>query len=110
MPNISTRPTADELKATYPEGCVVRVKQDKLDNWTSDTASRMRDRLGLVSSHTFPHANLILVFPAIGRRKEHRQQISYPERYVDVVTDAEVLAAWRAEVDKTAARKAKNQR
>jgi len=86
--------------ADYPVGTVVKVKDP--DGYIASVASKLRDRLGEVTGHTQPSSNPVVCFHAIGRRQEFRQAYSFGSvSELEVVTDAETIAQWRAAVKET---------
>jgi hypothetical protein len=95
------RLTAGELKTMFPLGCVVRVKQDRLDNWNKALSTKLRERLGEVVVHQFPGGDPVVAFHAVGRRSLVRMPFSSPEHYLDVLTDEKEIQDWRASVTKT---------
>jgi hypothetical protein len=82
----------------FPKGVIVRVIEP--EGYISSVANKIRNRLGEVTGHQFPTPNPIVTFPAIGRRKEFRMVFAYrPHRELEIVTDAQAVAARRAAVD-----------
>jgi hypothetical protein len=89
----------------YPRGSVVRVKDP--ESFIPSVASKLRDRLGEVTGHTFPYGNPVVCFPAIGRRQELRQPFSAGIlSNLEIVNDEAVIAPWREAVRQTAERAA----
>lgn len=86
----------------FPVGAVIRIRNP--GDWHADIAGKMTDRLGEVTRHVAFVGHPIVSFHAIGRRKAFQKSFSAPERYLDRVTDAEEIAAWRKGVADTASR------
>lgn len=55
-------------RQSIPIGTRVRVKNP--DDFLSDKARKVRDRVGTVKSLTYPNGYPVVIFEAIGRRKE----------------------------------------
>lgn len=101
------RKTPEEIKTEYPIGTVIRMDQSQLDRFIAEAATKMKDRIGIVSHQFRDSCSLMLTFPAIGRRTEYRTQAN-PDQLLQKVADPTEIAAWRAEVAATAARLEKN--
>lgn len=87
-----------KMLADFPEGTIVRVRDP--DGYIAAVASKIRDRLGEVTGHQIPTPNLIVTFHAIGRKIRHQMVFRFqPERDLEIVTDEQEIAAWRAAVE-----------
>jgi len=111
MPRLSQ----EETLKKYPVGSVVRVDPTQLSRFITEAATKMKDRLGEVTFYNKDTNQLLVVFPAIGRRLRYQARM-YADETLELVTDAAQIAAWRQEVAHKAkqqeayARKQQNQR
>ena len=95
-------PNTENIPRLFPVGQVVRVRDPA--HWHADVAAKIADRMGEVTSHVSFAGHPIVTFHAIGRRKTFQKSFSNPDLYLDRVTDAAAVEAWRKEVAHTAAR------
>ena len=86
--------TPEERIAAYPKGALVRVKPDQVEGFTSDEARKLKDRIGVVSGHTAFSGHPIVLFPALGRRTEHRRSFTFAHTYLDVIVDETEVVRW----------------
>lgn len=86
--------TPEERIAAYPKGALVRVKPDQVEGFNSDEARKLKDRVGVVSGHTAFSGNPIVLFPALGRRAEHRRSFTFAHSYLDVLVDKTEVEGW----------------
>lgn len=98
---------SDAFLQTYPVGQVVRIAD--ISGWKAEIVPKIRDRMGEVAGHQAYSLNPIVTFPAIGRRSVFNKVFSNPLSDLVIVRDAAEIAAWREEVEATAARAAKRQ-
>lgn len=100
MPRLSP----EDTKQQYPVGTVVRLHPEHLSRFVTEAATKMRDRFGEVQLYLKETNQLVVVFPAIGRKLRHQARL-YADDTLLKVTDAAQIAEWRKEV----AHKAKQQ-
>lgn len=98
------KPPSSDLQTKYPLECVVRFREEHLDNFNSEFARKVKGRLGRVDGHTYPNSHPIINFPALGRRTEFRVAFTYRDLYLEVITDLAVIEAWKKEVAAHAAK------
>lgn len=61
--------TVNKVK-TLAIGAKLTVKPDKLDCFRSEWKRKIAGRTAVVTGHTYPSCNPMVVFPAIGRKRE----------------------------------------
>lgn len=58
------------IVTTLPIGAELTPKPDRLDSFRAEYKRKIAGRTAVVVGHTYPNRNPILVFPAIGRKRE----------------------------------------
>lgn len=71
------------------KGTRVRIKDSEIDSFVKAASDKMRGRIGLVTGRTYPgEMRAVVVFPAVGRRKEYRAG-QLMDAWLDIVEDKE---------------------